>query len=218
MLTRCRPVDAPRVPCSVASRLPGRPVPALKTASGGLRLVPRRRAWRTVPQAPDASGKNWSGRPWSRRGAVLLQSAHYYSNRSPIIPCAASNAQIADLARRFAAPGQLAGPISNGQRSIASTPVGSGPVRSTYYSYGNYGTSVITTLNVTLPGHPLHNGSVSRDWFRGADGAVWVETVGRGTNTSDFMAGANSIAGPPIFRGVDADAAAYAAKNICGRQ
>ena len=73
MLTRCRPVDVPRVPRSAASRLPGRPASALKTASGGLHLIPPRRAWRTAPQAADASGKNLSGRPWSRRGAVLPQ-------------------------------------------------------------------------------------------------------------------------------------------------
>lgn len=47
--------------------------PGRKTASGGLRLVPPRHAWRTASQAVDASRKNWSGRPWSRRGAVLPQ-------------------------------------------------------------------------------------------------------------------------------------------------
>jgi hypothetical protein len=73
MLTRCRPVDVPRVPRSAATRLPGRPASALKTASGGLRLAPPRRAWRTASQAADASGENWSSRPWSRRGAVLPQ-------------------------------------------------------------------------------------------------------------------------------------------------
>ena len=48
--------------------------PGRKTASGGLRLVAPRRAWRTGWQAADASGKNRMGRPWSRRGAVLPQN------------------------------------------------------------------------------------------------------------------------------------------------
>jgi len=153
-----------------------------------------------------------------KKPAPASTPGHYYSTQNQIIPCAASNAQIADVARRFAAPGQPNTPIANGQAAIASTPIGSGPVRSSYYSYGQYNTSVITTLNVTLPGHPLYNGSVSRDWFRGADGAVWAQTVGRGENSSGFMGGANGLIGPPIFDGLDADAAGYAAENVCGAQ
>jgi len=144
------------------------------------------------------------------------QPAHYYSTLSRVIPCAATDAQINDLARRFAAPGQPDRPIGNGEILPASVAGVQGHIRSTYYpKYGEADNSVISTLNVTQRDHPLHNGSVMRDWFRGKDGAIWVQTVGRGVNKTDSIAGLNQLVGGPIFDDLDARAAAYAARNIC---
>jgi hypothetical protein len=45
---------------------------------------------------------------------------HFYSTLNLVIPCSASNAQIANVARRFAGPGQPARPIGNGEQFQAS--------------------------------------------------------------------------------------------------
>lgn len=144
------------------------------------------------------------------------QPAHYYSTLNRIIPCAATAAQIDDLARRFAAPGQPGRPIKNGVIFPASVAGVQGHVRSTYYpDYGDAGNSVITTLNVTQPDHPLYKGSITRDWFRGKDGAIWAQTIGRGVNKTASIAGLNQLVGAPVFDDLDSRAAAYAARNIC---
>jgi len=140
---------------------------------------------------------------------------HFYSTLNLVIPCSASNAQIANVARRFAGPGQPARPIGNGEQFQASVLGQQGPVITTFATYGNFSTSVITTRNTTLLGHPLYNGSVSRDWFRGPNGGVWVSTVGRGQNTSGSMGSINTLAGPLIFNSLDRSARAYSEANIC---
>lgn len=93
-----------------------------------------------------------------------------------------------------------------------------GSVRAYTYDNGDHDGSVITTLNKTQEGHPFHDGWVSRDWFRGKDGATWVATTGGGANKDALRAGFNQFVGGPIFDFFDAEAKAYAIDKICGRR
>ena len=111
----------------------------------------------------------------------------------------------------------MGGPIVNGESKNASVAGISGPVVSYYYGFGDHAESVITTMNYTLPGHVFYNGWVRRDWFRGADGAVWVATTGSGTNASSTIAGLIQFSGSYIFDFIDSSAVAFATKNICRR-
>lgn len=136
---------------------------------------------------------------------------HDYRLRDRVSPlgCYPSQGALTGLTPRFAIPGRSPGsPVRNGEISDASV----GPFKGRIVTYINGTTSV----NVTLPDHIFYNGSVTRTTSVGMDGAIYVDTHGAGTNSSDAIALLNQISGPIIFEGLDAQEAAYvSASGIC---
>ena len=206
MLTRCRPVDALRVPRGVAVRLPGRPVPSLKTASGGPRPVPRRRVGSTGWQAADAPGENRQGRPWSRRGAVLPQNDDIvvtaYNRNDPryhryeFTNFICSSAQYGCSPERVfeglllnAAPGQN-GPAFTG--NIVSVPL-AGRIQQVV----NRGAMSVT--NFTLPGHMFDPGYVTRSVISFGN-SLYINTIGEGVGGNR---GFNMLTAQPAFTFLD---------------
>jgi hypothetical protein len=56
-----------------------------------------------------------------------------------------------------------------------------------------------TIRNTTLPGHIFHAGTVTRNIFQGANGALFVKTTGTGTEASRFKQGLDQLGGPLVF-------------------
>jgi len=57
---------------------------------------------------------------------------------------------------------------------------------------------------------------VTRETFVGPNGAIFVHTIGEGTNKSEALAKLNQVAGPPIFHSLNAAEAMYIANHeIC---
>ena len=61
----------------------------------------------------------------------------------------------------------------------------------------------LTTTNVTLPGHLLYDGQITRSATQNPDGSWSVTTIGAGNNIYPGMATANELAGPGIFNNMD---------------
>lgn len=60
-----------------------------------------------------------------------------------------------------------------------------------------------TVVNVTLPGHILHDGMVERRAVQQSDGSWKVETQGIGNNETPGMNILNTLAGPEVFDALD---------------
>ena len=170
----------------------------------------------TVPrQIKGGAGLQRAGGGWGVGGEGRGEPGHNYVvlNKVSNENCDATEQEQAEALARNSVPGRDPSqpPVTDNMRTTASVgPFANQPIVVDISPDGH------TVRNTTLPGHVLFGGQVTRTIFRGRDGALYVKTIGSGTNSSAFLAGLNQLAGPFIFQWKDAQMADHIDKSgIC---
>ena len=134
---------------------------------------------------------------------------HYYHQATFVDGRNCSEEEVIDAFLRFAVPGQeLEAPVQNRDVNTVYDPrfqnwfglnVSAGEVTS-FVLYGGR-----TVVNVTSPGHLLHDGKIVRNLVPAPRGGYIVFTTGTGNNIYPLFDQINEWQGPLIFEEVDHD-------------